>query len=400
MNTIISKRKTTVFIYDAWLMLATFILLTIGLLMVASASMVVSDQQFGTPFHFLIHQLFYVGLGVLLAAIVMHIPIIFWENMGVYLLLFSLLLLGLVLIPGVGRQINGSMRWLGFGGFGLEVSEFAKFCSIIYLAGYLKRREDEVRTHFTGFIKPMMILMVVALLLLLEPDFGATAVIMITALGMLFLSGARLWQFLLLAAVVAGALAVLAISSPYRLARLTSFLNPWARPFDTGYQLTQSLIAFGRGGLWGVGLGSSMQKLFYLPEAHTDFLFAVLAEEFGIIGEILILGLFSFLVARILRIGRMLESVKNSFAAYLSYGFALWIALQVMINVGVNMGILPTKGLTLPFISYGGSSMLFNCILIGILLRVYHEYCLKKITAFRIPQYLDTQSPQPYDPNL
>lgn len=380
---LLKKHNNTVFIYDFWLVLLTLLLLAVGLLMVASASMVISDQQFGSPFHFLSHQFVNVILGIVVAAYFIRLPLSFWQKNGAYLLFGSLFLLIAVLIPGVGRSINGSLRWIGFGGFGFEVSELAKFCIIIYLAGYLWRHEIEVRKSLSGFVKPMLILGFVAVLLLVEPDFGAMTVIIVTALAMMFLSGARLWQFLVLALLVGAALVVLAGASPYRVARMTAFLNPWARPFDIGYQLTQSLIAFGRGGIWGVGLGNSMQKLFYLPEAHTDFLFAVLAEEFGIIGQVIILGLFGSLVGRALYIGRMMQYMKNSFAAYLAYGLALCFCLQTMINVGVNVGFLPTKGLTLPFISYGGSSMLIDCAMIAILLRIFHEANLEKVGARR-----------------
>ncbi len=361
------------FVYDYWLTLIVFALLAIGILMVASASMVISDHQYHTPFHFLFHQLAYIGAGIFFAIIVLRVPIKFWENFSPYLLLISLLLLIMILIPGVGREVNGSMRWVGFGPFGIQVSELAKFSIIIYIAGFLVRREEEVRTSFTGFLKPMVLLGIIAVLLLLEPDFGALAVIMLTVLGMMFLSGARLLQFILLLLLAAGALAVLAIASPYRLLRLTTFLHPWANQFSSGYQLTQSLIAFGRGGIFGVGLGNSIQKLFYLPEAHTDFLFAVLAEELGLIGELVVIGLFTLLVGRILFIARLAMKTGKKFSAYIAYGFSLWLGLQAMINIGVNSGMLPTKGLTLPFMSYGGTSILFNCIAAAILLRIYNE---------------------------
>jgi len=386
-----NQSKSGVFIYDVWVLLSTFFLLVVGLLMVASASMVISDQQYGSPFHFLLHELAYVILGIMLIFFVIRIPIAFWRNNGIFLLLGTFLLLILVLVPGLGRNINGSTRWLGCKGFVFEVSELAKFAVIVYLAGYLMRHEEEVQKKFSGFLKPMLILALIAGLLLLEPDFGAASVIMLTALAMLFLAGARLWQFLLLVAVVAGAFGFLAVTSPYRLARLTSFLNPWEKPFDTGYQLTQSLIAFGRGGIFGTGLGNSMQKLFYLPEAHTDFLFAVLAEEFGIIGQTVVMGLFAALVGRALYIGHLMQRLGESFAAQLAYGFGLCFCLQALINIGVNTGILPTKGLALPFISYGGSSMLINCAMIAILLRIYHEVSLQKTNALRV---INSEKPQ------
>jgi cell division protein FtsW len=370
---IFAKIKNTNFYYDYWLILATFALLAIGFLLLASASMGVSGKVYHTPFHFLFHQAIYLLVGIITAFFILQIPLSFWEKMGGYLLLASIFLLMLVLVPGVGREVNGSVRWLILGPITLQVSEFAKFAMIIYSAGYLLRRQDEVRVGVKGFVKPLILLGIVSGLLLLEPDFGAVVVMTLALLGMMYLAGARLWQFIILLLLVGAALGMLAVVSPYRLMRLTSFLNPWARPFDSGYQLVQSLIAFGRGGVFGVGLGNSIQKLFYLPEAHTDFLFAVLAEELGIIGQVVVISLFSFLVARAFYVGRMAARVKNWFASYLAYGLGLLLGLQMIINVGVNLGLLPTKGLTLPFMSYGGSSMLFNCMIVAVLLRIHHE---------------------------
>ncbi len=369
----LKARRKTLFVYDYWLLATVVVILAFGLLMVASASMVISDQRYHTPFHFFSRQLIYVCLAFAVGFVVTRIPLRFWKKIGPQLLILGLVLLIAVLIPGIGRRVNGSMRWIGFGFLGIQVSELAKLIAIIYMAGYLVRHLEEVRTSFSGFLKPMLLFGLVAILLLLEPDFGATTVIMLTVLGMLFLAGARLWQFIILVLVVGGALGLLAVSSPYRLIRLTTFLHPWADQFNSGYQLTQSLIAFGRGGIFGVGLGNSIQKLFYLPEAHTDFLFAVLAEELGIIGQFTVIGLFVFLVGRIFYIGKLAVKIGDQFAALLAYGFAFWFALQAMINIGVNVGILPTKGLTLPFMSYGGSSILLNCIAIAIVLRIYHE---------------------------
>ena len=365
--------KRQIFIYDYWLLAIVAALLAIGLVMVASASMVVSDQLYHSPFHFFIHQFVYVVLAIVLSFIVTRIPLDFWERIGPYLLFMSFFLLLAVLVPGIGRRVNGSMRWIGFGPIGIQISELVKFGIIIYMAGYLVRHEQEVQNRLRGFLKPMLILGLLAILLLLEPDFGATVVIMLTVLGMIFLAGARLWQFIALLCSVAGAFTLLAIASPYRLLRLTTFLHPWADQFSGGYQLTQSLIAFGRGGFFGVGLGNSVQKLFYLPEAHTDFLFAVLAEELGFIGELLVIGLFAALVAKILMLGNYAQQAKAKFAAYVAYGCAFWFGLQAMINIGVTSGILPTKGLTLPFMSYGGSSILISCMAIAVLLRIYHE---------------------------
>jgi cell division protein FtsW len=370
MTTVVGKKH---FSYDQWLVIPTIAILAIGLIMVASASMVISDRQFGYPFHYLIRQAIFLALGIVLALLTTRVSLRIWQSLGGYLVVVSFFLLLLVLVPGIGKEVNGSMRWINLGPLSIQVSELAKLCVVIFLAGYLVRRQSEVETRIRGFLKPLLVLGLMALLLLQEPDFGATTVIIATALAMLFVAGVRLWQFVFLLITAGAALAVLAISAPYRVVRLTTFLHPWANQFDTGYQLTQSLIAFGRGGIWGVGLGNSIQKLFYLPEAHTDFLFAVLAEELGLIGELVVVGLFVILVGRVLVLGYRAYQKGHLLNAYLAIGLGLQLGIQVMINIGVNAGILPTKGLTLPLMSYGGSSMLMNCVVIGILLRIAHE---------------------------
>lgn len=367
---------SSIVLYDRWLLIVISTLLAFGLLMVASTSIVISEHQYGQPFHFFFHQLFYLVLGIAAGIMVVQIKTTYWEQISLAFLVLGIGLLFLVLLPGIGRQVNGSTRWLGFGPFGLQVSEFVKLTMIVYLAGYLVRQEKQVKNQIRGFLKPLMVLAVITFLLLREPDFGAATVILVTSLGMLFLAGVRIWQFITLLTGVSIILAILAISSPYRLARLTTFLNPWANQFDSGYQLTQSLIAFGRGGWVGVGLGESIQKLFYLPEAHTDFLFAVLTEELGLIGGLFMVLLFSLLVWRALSIGYRCFTIGRHFSAYLAYGIGLNIALQVMINIGVNTGVLPTKGLTLPLMSYGGSSLLMTCIMLALLLRIDYEYRL------------------------
>jgi cell division protein FtsW len=281
--------------YDRWFIFTVLSLIGLGLLMVASASIVVSDQQWHQPFYFLYKQLIFLVFGILLGSIVVQFEIAFWEKSGGVVLIGSMLLLALVLFPGIGHSVNGSMRWIGLGFIGLQVSELAKFAVVIYMAGYLLRYNEEIKTTISGFLKPMAVLGVILILLVKEPDFGAAVVIMATALGMMFLAGMRMRQFVMLLIAVLVLLSVVAISAPYRMQRLTSFLNPWAHPFNSGYQLTQSLIAFGRGGWFGVGLGNSIQKMFYLPEAQTDFLFAVIAEELGLAGVIAVIALFSFL---------------------------------------------------------------------------------------------------------
>ena len=340
-------------LYDKWFVFAIICILALGLLMMTSASIVISDKQMHQPFYYLFKQLVYLTAGLALAGVVLQAEISYWEKFGSYLLVGVLFMLALVLIPGIGHHRNGSSRWLGFGPLGFQVSELAKFIIVVYMAGYLVRRNLEIRTKLSGFLKPMLILGTMAVLLLKEPDFGATVVVTATTLGMMFLAGMQLRHFAALFSAVIAALAVIAVSAPYRLARLTSFLNPWERPFDTGYQLTQSLIAFGRGGWFGVGLGNSIQKMFYLPEAHTDFLFAVIAEELGLVGMIIVMGLFLLLVFRIFKMGQLAQRLDKHFAAFLAYGFGLWVAIQFIVNIGVNSGYAD-KGLTLPLASYGG----------------------------------------------
>lgn len=357
--------------YDLFLMTLALALLGVGLVMVGSSSVGIADRNFGAPFHYLIRQGVFVAVGLAAAWLVLQVPLHVWERLGPVLLLVGFLFLVLVLL--VGRQVNGSTRWISLGLLNLQVSEFFKLFMVIYLAGYIQRHEVEVRESVSGFLKPMALLAVACLLLLLEPDFGAAAVLTVTVLGVLFLAGVRWWLFGVLVLVVVALAALLALSAPYRMARMTTFLNPWVDPWDSGFQLTQALIAFGRGEWFGVGLGGSIQKLFYLPEAHTDFLFAVMAEELGLVAVIVIIVLFTLLVWRALQIGRVAWLDDRPFAAYLAYGVALGIGLQVFINIGVNMGILPTKGLTLPLMSYGGSSIVVTCVAVALVLRIEHE---------------------------
>jgi len=374
-----SKTIKPFVLYDRLLLLAVIGLLSIGLMMVASASMVISDRLYDEPFYFLLHQSVYLLLGIVLSWYLFRFRITQWTQVSAALLLASLLLLALVLIPGIGHEVNGSMRWIGIGPFGIQASEFSKLAMILYLASYLVRREQEVQSRIRGFLKPLLVIGVIAILLLKEPDFGATSVIAATALGMLFLAGVRLWQFIILLSGAVMLFALLAVSSPYRLQRLTTFMHPWQNMYGSGYQLTQSLMAFGHGGLWGVGLGHSVQKLFYLPEAHTDFLFAVLTEELGLVGALVVMGLFCLLITRAFMIGYSAYQQKLSYGAYVAYGIGLWLGMQAMISIGVNTGLFPTKGLTLPLMSYGGSSMLINCIAVMLLLRIDHEARIYKL---------------------
>lgn len=358
---------------DGILIMLVVSLLAIGLVMVASASISIADSKTSTPFFYLYRQLIAAGIGLLAAMMIFKIRLVYWEKSGMFLLAISFALVILVLIPGIGKTVNGSTRWIPVGVLNLQVSEIVKLFLMVYVAGYLVRHGEQVRSSLWGFIKPMIMIGLICMFLLLEPDFGASVVIMMTVLGMTFLAGVRFTQFATVLTLFGSAAALLVVSSPYRLQRLTAFINPWADPFDSGFQLTQSLIAIGSGGWTGAGLGASVQKLFYLPEAHTDFLFAVLAEELGLIGVLVVIGLYTALVFRAFMIARKAESCGNQFASYLSYGIGIWLGLQAFINIGVNMGVLPTKGLTLPLMSYGGSSLIVVSASIGLLLRIAYE---------------------------
>ncbi|WP_339081421.1 putative lipid II flippase FtsW [Pseudomonas sp. TMP9] len=348
-------------------------LLGLGLVMITSASSEVAAAQTGNPLFHMIRHLIYLTIGISAALATLLVPMSLWQRYSGMLLAAAVVLLILVLVPGIGREVNGAKRWIGLGVINLQPSELAKLFSIIFIAAYLVRRQTEVREKFTGFVKPMLVLGPIAGLLLAEPDFGATVVLVGAAIAMLFLGGVNLLRFIPLAACVLGLGVWVMTSQAYRLERLTNFVDPWADQYGAGYQLSQALIAFGRGEWLGVGLGNSVQKQFYLPEAHTDFVFAVLAEELGMIGALLTVALFVFVSVRALYIGLWAEKAKQFFSAYVAYGLAfLWIG-QVLINIGVNVGLLPTKGLTLPFLSYGGSSLVICCISLAILLRIEWE---------------------------
>jgi cell division protein FtsW len=359
--------------FDWSLILLVGTLLSFGLIMLTSASMSVAEGSTGQPFFYLLQQLLAVGIGLVLAFVMLQIPTDVWEKMAPSLLIFALLLLAAVLIPGVGREVNGSARWLSVAGINLQVSEPARLLVLMYISGYAVRHRDDLRSGLFEFLRPMCVVLVVCGLLLAEPDFGATVVMLLIAMSVLFVAGAPLRYFLMLCGFVASLLGILAVSAPYRLARLTGFTDPWSDPFGSGFQLTQSLIAIGSGEWFGVGLGNSVQKLFYLPEAHTDFVFAVIAEEFGVAGTAVLIGLFAVLVWRALCISMDAAERNRYFQAYLAFGIAVWQGSQVLINVGVNMGILPTKGLTLPLISYGRSSLIITLIALALLLRIDME---------------------------
>jgi len=363
--------------FDASLALCSIALVLTSFVMIASASMDVAARDFGSPTFFIMRQSIFIGLSLLVVAFVAMVPVWVWHRHGVALLVLGFVLLVLVLIPGIGREVNGSKRWIGLGFFNLQASEVAKMCMVLFMSGYLVRRLSEVRSGWWGVVKPIIPLAFYVALLILEPDFGATVILMGAVMGMIFLGGMRFGQFLVVV-VGAGFLAyVMAIFQPYRMQRLASFQDPWADPFGAGYQLSQAQIAFGRGEWFGTGLGNSVQKLFYLPEAHTDFIYSVLSEEFGLIGALIIIGLYILLVSRMFLIGRRAEKLYQFFMAYTCYGFGFIFAGQALINIGVNVGALPTKGLTLPLFSYGGSSLLVSAAMITMVLRI--DYELKKL---------------------
>jgi len=355
------------------LMLAAGILACIGVIMVASASMGIASADFNNPFYFFTRHLIYVLIGVTAATIAANIPMQFWQRWGWHILFVAFVLLVLVLIPHVGRRINGSARWLGFGGLTIQPSEIAKFAIVLYMSNYLVRRQDAVRQGLAGLKGAVIVVGLAVALLMTEPDFGASLVLMVSLLGMLFLAGAPFKHFIILAAGAVGGAVALAFSAEYRVKRLLSFWDAWDDVYGSDYQLSQSLIAFGRGDWFGVGLGHSVQKLFYLPEAHTDFVFAVYAEEFGLVGVLVLMATFYLLVQSAVRIGRNAEAMGMLQEAYLAYGMTFLILMQAIINISVCTGLFPTKGLTLPFISYGGSSLVVVFTMLGILLRIDSE---------------------------
>ena len=358
---------------DSFLLGISLTLLFGGLIVLASASISTADNTAGDPFYYVGRQAIAALIGGVAGFICLFVPMSFWRSTGPLMLLIAFGLLVVVLVPGVGYTANGSTRWIRLGLLNLQASELARLCLMIYLAGYLVRHNKSLRERFSGFVRPMIVLFVASCLLLAEPDLGAAIVLVAIAFAMMFVAGARFRDFFVFAGLAIAGAATLAVTRQYRLERLTGFLDPWADPYDKGFQLTQSLIAIGRGEWFGVGLGDSVQKLFYLPDAHTDFVFAVFAEEFGLFGSLVLILLFGAMLWRIFRLGIRAANLERFFEAYLAIGIGTWIGLQAFINIGVNMGLLPTKGLTLPLISYGRSSLIIAMISIGILFRIHHE---------------------------
>ena len=371
---------TAIILYDRTLLWLTFGLAIIGFVMVTSASVPVGQRMNDDPFYFAKRDAFYLGLGFAISLVTLRLPMSFWQRYSNVMLLASVVMLLVVLV--VGSSVNGASRWIALGPLRIQPAEFSKLSLFCYLASYLVRKVDEVRSNIWGFLKPMGVLVVLAVLLLAQPDLGTVIVLFVTTLAMLFLAGAKLWQFLAIIGSGIFAVILLIIAEPYRMRRVTSFWNPWADPFGSGYQLTQSLMAFGRGEFWGQGLGNSVQKLEYLPEAHTDFIFSIIGEELGFFGVVLALLMVFFVAFRAMSIGRRALEMEQRFSGFLACAIGVWFSFQALVNVGAAAGMLPTKGLTLPLISYGGSSLIIMSTAIVLLLRIDYETRLTKAQAF------------------
>ena len=374
------KDNDSLVMYDRMLLWLTFGLAAIGFIMVTSASMPVGQRLANDPFLFAKRDGLYIVLAFALAMITLRLPMDFWQRHSTAMLIASIVMLLIVLV--VGSSVNGASRWIALGPLRIQPAEFTKLSLFCYIANYLVRKADEVRNNLRGFLKPMGVIFVLALLLLAQPDLGTVVVLFVTTLAMLFLAGAKLWQFIAIIGMGISAVVLLILAEPYRIRRVTSFWNPWEDPFGSGYQLTQSLMAFGRGEMWGQGLGNSVQKLEYLPEAHTDFIFAIIGEELGYIGVVLALLMVFFVAFRAMSIGRKALEIDHRFSGFLACAIGIWFSFQALVNVGAAAGMLPTKGLTLPLISYGGSSLLIMSTAIMLLLRIDYETRLEKAQAF------------------
>ena len=362
--------------YDQGLVWASLLLLGLGVVMVYSASIAIAGSNRYTGYqesYYLFRHLMFVAVSLLFGFIAFQFPLRAWQKMAPYLFIAGIVLLVLVLIPGVGREVNGSKRWISLFVANLQPSELMKLFAVLYAADYAIRKAGHMKSFTKAFMPMLVVMLFIGALLLFEPDFGAFAVIIAIAMGILFLGGINGRQFGSLIVLLVVGFAIVIWSSPYRMQRIIGFMDPWADPFGKGYQLSHALIAFGRGEWLGVGLGGSIEKLLYLPEAHTDFLLAVIAEELGFVGVLVVVLMFAYITLRAFAIGRQAASLERPFAALAAHGIGIWIAVQAIINMGVNMGLLPTKGLTLPLLSFGGSGIAANCVALGILLRADWE---------------------------
>lgn len=379
-----TRRRERAAPFDFPLLFCALGLVAFGVVMVASASMSIAVNCCDDPFYYVNRHAIALGLALTAALAAYSVPLEWWERGGVWLFLFGLFALLLVLVPGIGREVNGATRWIPLGPLNLQPSELVKLFAVIYVAGYLVRHADDVVNRLSGFIRPMILIGIAGALILQQPDFGTTAVMLATVMGLLFLGGVSVMPFVVLLMVVAAGLLVLILVSPYRLQRITSFLDPFQDPFNTGYQLSQALIAFGRGEWLGVGLGNGIQKQFFLPEAHTDFVASVVGEELGLVGMLVLIAAFAFLTWRAFSIGARAAAAGKHFAAYAAQGIGLGLGLQAFVNIGVNVGMLPTKGLTLPFLSYGSNSLIAACMGIAILLKI--DATIRRIEAEQGPK--------------
>lgn len=373
------KNSPNMQLYDRSFIVAIIALMCFGFVMVMSASMPEAEKLTGNPFHFIGRHVLYLIGCVVIAFAILRVEVSHWEKHSGMLMLAVLLLLVAVLF--VGTSVNGARRWLALGPVRIQVAEIAKFVFIVYMAGYLVRRHGELRENRKGFYKPIGVYGLFALLILLQPDLGTVVVLFVCTVSLLFLAGARLTDFMVLILLGVGTFVLLVLFEPYRMRRVTSFMDPWEDPFGSGYQLTQSLMAYGRGDWLGQGLGNSIQKLAYLPEAHTDFIFAVIGEELGFVGIFVVLVMLFFIALRAIRLGNLCLQMQRPFESYVAYGVGIWICFQTVVNVGASIGMLPTKGLTLPFISYGGSSLWVMTAAVMLLVRIDHERRLSLVQA-------------------
>ena len=359
--------------FDLWLLVGLIGLVSVGVVMVTSSSIAVADSRHMGAFYFLRKHLIFLGLGALAAAMAMRTELKLFEKYAFHLMLLAFVLLLAVFVPHLGMRINGARRWLNLLVTTFQPVEAVKLILVVYIASYLVRHRESVETRFLGLFKPVLVAGVIVLLLLAQPDFGSATLVIAVTIAMVWLGGARPIFLFLMGLPLMPLLYIAATGESYRMKRLTTFMDPWKDPFNDGFQLTQSLMAIGRGEWTGVGLGSSVLKLSYLPEAHTDFIFAVIGEELGLAGVVLVVGLFALVVGRGLHLGLKGVEVGQRFAGYVAFGVSLMLAMQAIVSVGVNLGALPTKGLTLPLISYGGSSMVLTCAMAGVLLRATFE---------------------------